>query len=284
MNIFPAIGTNSELAFPGQPTRAFVQRPSESAQATAMSVVPRAISAQCRDVATSAVGIRIVDSVGVDSLWSTPGMPLLATNRRHGIDQRFQLLEVVLVGCGESGCQRYALAIDDHVLLAASFPPVDGAGPGLLPSAEGAVRATLNRDTRPVDLIRSIQFGQQLFVELLPNSGLGPVPKATPTRHPGTATQLLGQILPGDAGLEDKEYADQRLAILHGLAAGVAKPPVLGRAAGARYASRDPRARAAWPWLKLLYLVQPGQGEPRAYRIILLRLLERFAHARRTER
>jgi hypothetical protein len=174
------------------------------------------------------VGIRIVSSVGIHSLGSTAGTSSLTTDRRYGIDQRFQLLDVVLVGSGKRGSQRSSLTIDDHVLLAPSFSPVDGAGAGLLSSAEGAVRATVNSGTRPVDLVRTIQFGQQLLVELLPNSSLGPVAESTPTGHPGTTTHFLGQILPRDSSLEDEENTAQRLAILDGLAAGVTKPPKVG--------------------------------------------------------
>src|SRR5262249_18528526 len=115
MNVCPTISTNSELAFPGQPAQRSLNNPARSAQSTAMSDV--AAGDLRHNAATSQplpVRIRIVGSVGVHSLWSTPGTSSLATNRRHGIDQRLQLLDVVFVGRGERGRQRDALAIDDH--------------------------------------------------------------------------------------------------------------------------------------------------------------------------
>lgn len=174
------------------------------------------------------VGIRIVGSVGVHSLWSTPEMSGLTTDRRHRIDQRLQLLDVVLVGSGVSGSQRSTSTIDDDVVLAASFPPVNRARSGLLSSPESTERAPINRCTRPVDLVRPVQLSQQPLMEHLLDSGFRPVSEPTPASHPRTATHLLRQILPRDPGLEDQENTDQRFTILHGLAAGVTKPSRLG--------------------------------------------------------
>jgi len=55
-----------------------------------------------------------------------------------------------------------------------------------------------------------------------------PVAKPSPAGHAAAAAHLQRQVLPRDASLEDEEDANQRLAIVKGLATGESEPPWLG--------------------------------------------------------
>ncbi len=51
---------------------------------------------------------------------------------------------------------------------------------------------------------------------------------ATPAGHAAATAHLDGEVFPGDARLEDEEDAGQRLAVVEGLASGVAEAAGLG--------------------------------------------------------
>ena len=50
---------------------------------------------------------------------------------------------------------------------------------------------------------------QQDLVQALPDGGCPPIPQAAPAGHPAATAQFLGQHLPGDATLQDKDDAGQ---------------------------------------------------------------------------
>jgi hypothetical protein len=66
-------------------------------------------------------------------------------------------------------------------------------------------------------------------VERLPNPGGLPVAQPSPAGHAAAAAHLLGQILPGEAGLEHEQDAGQGLTIVDGFAPGEPEPPGLRR-------------------------------------------------------
>jgi len=59
-------------------------------------------------------------------------------------------------------------------------------------------------------------------MQLLPDALLLPFAQAPPAGDPRSAAHLLGEGLPGNAGLQDEEDAGQDLAVGHALATGVA--------------------------------------------------------------
>ncbi|CAA9554149.1 MAG: hypothetical protein AVDCRST_MAG19-1075, partial [uncultured Thermomicrobiales bacterium] len=73
----------------------------------------------------------------------------------------------------------------------------------------------VQRGPAPVEATRSAQAVQQPPVDAVPHPGRLPVAQAAPAGHPRPAPQLLGQHLPGDAGLEHEDDPGQRGAIRH---------------------------------------------------------------------
>ena len=70
-------------------------------------------------------------------------------------------------------------------------------------------------------------FGQQYRVQLFPHPGFSPGVEPVPQRHTA-ASHLVGEVLPGDAGLEYKEDAGESEPIALGRLAPFARGPVLG--------------------------------------------------------
>jgi hypothetical protein len=77
------------------------------------------------------------------------------------------------------------------------------------------------------------QLGQQQRVKLGPDAGLGPVPQPPPAGHSRTAEQAGGQLVPGDAGLEDEHDAGQSGTVID--------RPTSRTATAARLGSRQQR-------------------------------------------
>lgn len=60
----------------------------------------------------------------------------------------------------------------------------------------------------------------------LPDTRGVPLGKAPPAGHPRPAAHLLGEILPGDTGLQDEDDAGEDPAVGDPLAPGVSVPPL----------------------------------------------------------
>jgi hypothetical protein len=80
-----------------------------------------------------------------------------------------------------------------------------GLGPVFFPAADRPEAPTINDRARPIDLIRGVELGQEYGMELLPDPCVVPIAEAPPAGHAGAAAHLLGEHLPGNAGLQDKE-------------------------------------------------------------------------------
>lgn len=152
-----------------------------------------------------------------------------ASDRRDGLDQRKELFDIRGIGPRQGLPEGNACGIGQQVVLATRLGPVGGVGTGFASCADGSHRGAVDHGVGPVDLAGALQLGQQHFLEPIPDPGLLPVAQASPTGHPRATAHLLGKRLPGDAGLEDKEDAGQRLAVVHRLAPGEAEPPWFGR-------------------------------------------------------
>jgi len=79
------------------------------------------------------VRLRIVGSVPLDTIRTSPGPSHFARDRGDGIDQRQQLRDVVAIGSRDLDGQGNALGIRDQMMLGARFGSVRGIRAGLGP-------------------------------------------------------------------------------------------------------------------------------------------------------
>ena len=112
-----------------------------------------------------------------------------------------------------------ALAVGQHVVLAARLAAVRGARAGVLAPLGGLGEGGVDQRPLPIDRVGAVELGQQDRVQLAPDTGLMPGPQVGPAGLTAAATELGGQVIPGDAGLEDEEDAGEDLAIVQGFAA-----------------------------------------------------------------
>jgi hypothetical protein len=106
--------------------------------------------AQCADLV--AVSVVIVAAIGAGLLRALAGSTALAPDRRHRLDQRDQLGDVVAVAAGQRNGQRDAVGLDDDVVLAAVLPRStgDGGRSSLRPSSRADVSRRPRRGRSPV--------------------------------------------------------------------------------------------------------------------------------------
>jgi hypothetical protein len=77
-----------------------------------------------------AVLVVVVAAIGDDAVGAAPRPTDVSTHRRHSIQQREQLGDVVAVGAGERPGKRQPAAVYEEMLLAATAAAVDRAGTG----------------------------------------------------------------------------------------------------------------------------------------------------------
>src|SRR5262249_51141917 len=95
--------------------------------------------------------------------------------------------------------------------------------------AEGPGETAVGRSSHPVDPVGVVQAGQQDLMKLEPDASLLPGVQSAPARHAAATAHCEGEVLPGDAGLEDEKDASEGLSVVQGLAAGEAASAGLGR-------------------------------------------------------
>ncbi len=123
--------------------------------------------------------------------------PTAAAIRYETTSRSRAVLDVVDVAAGGKHLQRQPTAVADQMVLAARA----GAGPTRAPPCwpAGGLRQ------RPPETRRShrrVQLGQQDPVELVEACGLGPAAQPPPAGHLRAEPQLLGEVLPADAGVQ----------------------------------------------------------------------------------
>ena len=79
-----------------------------------------------------------------------------------------------------------------------------------------------------VDRILAAELVQQQAVQRVPHAGLAPLVQAVPQGH-AAAAHLLGEVLPGDAGLQDEQDAGQTGAIRRARLAALGAGRVFGK-------------------------------------------------------
>ena len=92
--------------------------------------------------------------------------------------------------------------------------PVHRGRAGLRPTLYGPHMRAIDRGAGEVQQVRGPQLGQQHLVQALPDPGIVPVAQPAPARHPRTESQLLGQELPADPGVQHEQDSAQYLAVV----------------------------------------------------------------------
>ena len=79
----------------------------------------------------AAVLVVVVAAVGQHHIRAAPGPAAFAPHRRHGLQERDQLSDVVAVAASQGRGERNTRGVGDQVMLAARPAPVDRASSGL---------------------------------------------------------------------------------------------------------------------------------------------------------
>jgi len=80
----------------------------------------------------------------------------------------------------------------------------------------------VDEESREIDLLQEAQMTEEGGMDSLPAAGKKPGLETSPAGHPRATAHFLGEIFPGDAGLEYEENACERFAIVQG------RPTTLG--------------------------------------------------------
>ena len=108
-------------------------------------------------------------------------------------------------------------------ITGAGTPTIRWVFPTPLDSTERPREGALDRSARPVDLAGVLEVVEQDLVELEPDPMLLPGVESAPAGHATATAHLDGEVFPGDARLEDEQDAGEGLAVVDGLASGVAE-------------------------------------------------------------
>ncbi len=123
---FKADAQPPELVQPGQRP---LHHPAMDAKATAMfSQTLREHWLNPQGAQHLPMGLRVIGSVCLNSLWSTAWPAALAPHRRNSCYQGQQLGHIMTISSGQKGCQGDPLGVCNQVVLAARFAPVRGIG------------------------------------------------------------------------------------------------------------------------------------------------------------
>ena len=107
--------------------------------------------------------------------------------------------------------------------LLPDLPRSVGFGPVSSPPSGALAKEASIKARRQSIWSAAVEFGQQHRVQLPPDAGLVPEPQVVAAGLAATAAEFGGQVVPGDAGLEDEQDAGEDLAVVQGLAAGEAE-------------------------------------------------------------
>jgi hypothetical protein len=80
-----------------------------------------------------------------------------------------------------------------------------------------------------LDLVDALEFGEETLAEFFPDTSELPLAEASPAGHVAAAAHFLGQVFPGEAGVEDEEDAGEALAVIDPFAFGVVDAAWFGR-------------------------------------------------------
>jgi hypothetical protein len=124
-----AVGAEEQPAAVVQPSEGALDNPAVAAEPGAVhgpASGDHRLDASLPD--QTAVLVVVVTAVGDDAVGTPPRPADTAAHRRHAVEQREQLGDVVAVAAGERPGQRDAASVYEEMLLAAAAAPVDRAG------------------------------------------------------------------------------------------------------------------------------------------------------------
>ena len=141
-----------------QPSEGSLHDPAMAAEAGAVG--DAAAGDPRRDPAPAqlaSVDVVVVAAVGEQLPWTTSRPPAPPADRRHSIDQRDQLRDVVAVAAGQRHGQREAAGVADQVVLGTGPPAVDRRGADGIPplSARRCEPSTAQRSRSSAPRARS---------------------------------------------------------------------------------------------------------------------------------
>jgi transposase len=182
---------------------------------------PRTIS----DAKVEEVIVKTLESKPKDAThWSTRSMA-----REAGLSQTAVARIWRAFGLQPHRSESFKLSTDplfvEKVRDGGAWSPAFGAPPGsgrFSRPPKGTHLGGVDRGPLPVELTGGVELCQEHFVQLLPDALPLPLIQSPPAGDPGATAHLLGEVLPGDGGLQDEEDAGQGLAVADPLGTGVA--------------------------------------------------------------
>ena len=167
------------------------------------------------------VWLRVVGPLGVQGVGTLLGVSRLPSRRGDAVHQGEQLCHVVSVRVGDRHVERDADRIGVDMVFTPRFPAIGRVWAGLLTSSHRPHRRTVDRRSRPVDLIRRPKAFEQLAMQFVADTGRLPVPQSSSAGHPAAIAHLLRKHLRRDAAIEHEDDPGRRRTVIH-------PPPGLG--------------------------------------------------------
>jgi hypothetical protein len=154
MDVDPPVVADTQAAELVQPGECPLHHPTPLPQAAA---VPRLAHSEDWENMTNSQRVAdapgIVGTIAEYAVWTTPGSPSFALQRRDRIDQRQGFLRIVPVGSGQADGKWHARPVADQMTLASALGPVSGIRPGLASTTHCPHRAAIDNGSRPIDLV-----------------------------------------------------------------------------------------------------------------------------------
>jgi len=104
---------------------------------------------------------------------------------------------VVYLGAGDLGYQGQPALIYEQVVFAAELATISRISARVLATRRGGYAGSVNASSIPHDLVVLAQPSKNCLVDALPNAGLHPLVKPTPTSHATAAAEFARQISHG---------------------------------------------------------------------------------------
>lgn len=179
-----------------------------------------------------AVWFRIIGSVSLNLLRPASRRSAFASDPRNLVEQREQLGDVMTIGLREDHRQRNSVGLTQQMVLAPEFASIRWIWAGFRASARSADRRAIDQCAIPVDLVGSLQLGQERLEQSLPDSGPVPSPETATARMPGREVARGRKPSPRHTGSKNEENAVDDSSILSRLSTGILDmailPPSLG--------------------------------------------------------
>ena len=154
MEVIPAFKPHAQSAELMKPTHRPFGHPAVDAQsAPVRRVAFRQVRLDPASAKLLPMGFRIIRAVALDRFRMLLRPSWFAGDRRIRGNEWQQLRDIMTVGHGQNPIQRNPVSIGQQVMLIPRFPPISRVGTGFFASADGSHRRTVDRGSRPVDVI-----------------------------------------------------------------------------------------------------------------------------------